>query len=185
MNTWFTSDNHFGHANSIKYCNRPFKDCQEMDETMIRLWNENVKPGDTVWTLGDFAFLKLDKIENLIRRLNGNIHITLGNHDQEIRKNRRRLLDEGFFKEIVDYKELKMDGQHLVLCHYPMRQWNRSHHGAYQLFGHVHGGLEPLNTSVDVGVDSTWVTGTAPYKPFHYDEIVRFMKKQTIGTHHE
>ena len=56
VNTFFTSDTHFGHANIIKYCNRPFSSLEEMNSTIIRNWNEMVKPEDTVFFLGDFCF---------------------------------------------------------------------------------------------------------------------------------
>ena len=48
----------------------------------------------------------------------------------------------------------------LVLDHYPMARWNRFYHGAVQLHGHVHGGLD--NDGIrrfDVGVDKV---GTEP-----------------------
>ncbi|WP_258934193.1 hypothetical protein [Nesterenkonia pannonica] len=52
MTTFFTSDHHFGHANIIRYCDRPFADVAEMDEAMIDRWNETVSPDDEVWVLG-------------------------------------------------------------------------------------------------------------------------------------
>ncbi len=56
MNYWWTSDYHFSHFNIIRYCERPFKTAEEMDETIIRKHNERVKPEDTVFFLGDFIF---------------------------------------------------------------------------------------------------------------------------------
>ena len=52
---WFTSDTHFSHCNIIKYCNRPFKDVDEMNKILIQNWNNVVRPDDIVWHLGDFA----------------------------------------------------------------------------------------------------------------------------------
>ena len=45
-NVHFTSDVHFGHKNIIRYCNRPFKDVDDMDEQLIQRWNSVVKPDD-------------------------------------------------------------------------------------------------------------------------------------------
>ena len=53
---YFIGDPHFGHANIIRLCGRPFEDVESMDREMIRLWNARVRPEDTVWILGDLFF---------------------------------------------------------------------------------------------------------------------------------
>ncbi len=55
----------------------------------------------------------------------------------------------------------------IVLCHYPMREWNQCKRGSWHLFGHVHGRLDhaPLGYSLDVGVD------THDFRPWTFDEI--------------
>lgn len=80
MTTWFTSDIHFGHHNVINYCNRPYTNTLEMNEDIVKRWNTQVKPNDTVYFLGDFS-LNPRYVEQYISRLNGNIHFILGNHD--------------------------------------------------------------------------------------------------------
>ena len=45
---YFSADQHFSHANIIKYCKRPFNNAQHMNETLIKNWNSVVKPMDTV-----------------------------------------------------------------------------------------------------------------------------------------
>lgn len=37
--TFFTSDTHFGHANIINLCNRPFKDVNHMNDMLVENWN--------------------------------------------------------------------------------------------------------------------------------------------------
>lgn len=83
-NVFVTADSHFHHANIIKYTARPFKDVDEMDEAMVDLWNQTVKPEDVVYHLGDFYWLKGDnwyECERLMRRLHGKIHLIKGDHD--------------------------------------------------------------------------------------------------------
>lgn len=53
--TFFTSDTHFGHANIINLCNRPFKDVNHMNDMLVENWNSVVSDDDTVFHLGDFA----------------------------------------------------------------------------------------------------------------------------------
>jgi calcineurin-like phosphoesterase family protein len=151
-----------------------------MNEGLINNWNSVVHDGDTVWSLGDFAFVPKDKIVEIIKRLNGNLHMVLGNHDNVIKNSKEQMLREGLVKEIVDYKEIKWNKQKICLFHYAQRAWNSSHHGSWQLFGHTHGTMEPYGKSVDVGVDSPFVTGTPPYRPFSFDEIHKFMETQII-----
>ena len=55
MLTYWISDLHFWHANIIKYCSRPFDNAFQMNEALVENWNAKVKPGDTVFHLGDFS----------------------------------------------------------------------------------------------------------------------------------
>ena len=75
------SDPHFGHANIIKYCHRPFADADEMDRQLIARWNAAVLSAATVWLLGDVT-VKPDKLGALQRQLNGRKVLVAGNHDQ-------------------------------------------------------------------------------------------------------
>lgn len=53
---YFIADTHFNHTNIIKYCKRPFKDANEMNEYIIEKWNSVVKDDDIVYHLGDVGF---------------------------------------------------------------------------------------------------------------------------------
>lgn len=182
--TWFISDTHFGHANIIRYSNRPYKDVTEMNEKMIQEWNKLVKPGDNVYHLGDYAFMKPDPLRALTWRLMGHKHLILGNHDKWIIDNWNDLVRKNTFASIQYYRELKVGGAMLVLFHYGQRVWNRSHHGSIHLYGHSHGSLPPHGLSVDVGVDSKEIT--PEYRPIHLDEVLKYMSKrqQVVVDHH-
>lgn len=184
MDTWFISDTHFGHANIIKYSDRPFSDVDDMNEKMVEAWNNLVKPGDNVYHNGDFAFMRYPEFKNLTWRLNGNIHLVLGNHDKMIIQNRNELLRAGKFKTIQYYNELKIAGKMIVLFHYGQRVWNKSHHGSIHLYGHSHGSLPPFGRSVDVGVDCKEIT--SEYRPIHLDEVLKYMdgRQGEVVDHH-
>lgn len=82
-NIYLISDTHFNHTNIIKYCSRPFKDAEEMNDHMIDQWNSVVKPQDKVYHLGDvYMGGSRGYTEHLLKhRLNGHKRLILGNHD--------------------------------------------------------------------------------------------------------
>jgi calcineurin-like phosphoesterase family protein len=183
-NTFFVSDTHFGHKNIILYSNRPFSSVDEMNNLMVKYWNEVVKPEDIVWHLGDFAFMPYKDFKSLVWRLNGHINVILGNHDKVIEQHRQDILNTNKIESIQNYKELKVEGNFIVLFHYGQRVWNKSHHDAIHLYGHSHGSLPPHGKSVDVGVDCKEITHE--YRPVSLDEVVKYMSKRQgeVVDHH-
>jgi calcineurin-like phosphoesterase family protein len=79
---FFTADCHFEHEAIIKHCNRPFKNKEHMNETIIKRWNNKVKENDLVYHLGDFAFKGESKAKEFSNKLNGEIVHIQGNHDK-------------------------------------------------------------------------------------------------------
>lgn len=183
-NLFFTSDLHFFHKNIIQYSKRPFTSVEEMNEALIKSWNYMVQPNDTVWSLGDFSFGNYQLTTGVLSRLNGNHHMVLGNHDQTIIANQDNLISSGIVKSIQHYKEIKYNGQLIVLFHYGQRVWNKSHHGSIMLYGHSHGSLPPFGKSVDVGVDSKEIT--SEYRPVSINEVISYMKNREgeVVDHH-
>lgn len=157
---WFTADKHLGHKNLIKNANRPFSSVEEMDEIIIQRHNERVRNADTVYDLGDFAF---DDHTPYLRRLNGQKHLCPGNYDHS------NLVNKAVgWASVEKLRHIKNhpSGVFLVLCHYALRVWNRSHHGAIHLYGHSHGNLPGDSQSCDVGVDC-W-----DFYPVNLDQIL-------------
>lgn len=160
MTNFYTSDTHFGHPNIIKYTNRPFKDVRDMEDAMVSKWNAVVKPGDSVFHLGDFGFSASgEEITRILSRLNGQKFLICGNHDDgKVRK-------ATGWSGVFDYRKVR-DGEDRVMCfHYAMRVWDKSHHGSLHLYGHSHGTLPGTSQSTDVGVDC-W-----DYTPVTLDQI--------------
>jgi len=149
QNTAFGSDYHFDHPNVIKYDKRPFKDVHHMNESIIANHNALVKDSDNFYYLGDFAFSrKTERVEEHLKRLNGNKFFIDGNHDRKIIK-----LYEKYGTYLGSLAEINVGDRHIVLCHYPLLVWNRSHHGSWHLFGHCHQSLpdNPHSLSFDAG----------------------------------
>lgn len=144
-----------------------------MNETLIRNWNSCVQPTDEVYHLGDFAFSDAETIFKIIHRLNGKKYLIMGNHDKPIKKDKEL---QQLFEECTPYLEVdisdhtaKGGNRKLVLCHYAMLVWNKSHHGSFMLHGHSHGNLAyPMKARImDVGVDPQG------YVPITATEVVR------------
>jgi len=151
---YFTADEHYGHINILKYCNRQFKDVSRMDNELIKNHNSLVKENDTVFHLGDFTLKNAEIADQYISRLNGKHIFLKGSHDN-------------WNKDLPYILEFKDGDTHIVMCHYAMRVWPRAHYGSIQLYGHSHGKLEPIGKQYDVGVDNN------DYRPVSLDKILK------------
>lgn len=149
---FFTSDSHYGHTNILKYCNRPFSSCEEMNKIMIDNWNSVVTPEDIVYHLGDFGMGSPQYLRNIFIQLDGQKILIKGSHDKS------PILYLGWEKiydvKLLDFVSIDWDKQpSIFLSHYAHRSWPKSFHGSWHLFGHSHGRLPPYGKSFDVGVD--------------------------------
>ena len=171
---YFTADTHIGHANIIKYCNRPFKSIGEHDETLIKNWNETVTEGDEIYHLGDFAFASSDRVQRVTERLAGTKYFIRGNHDKK-RKMPKEWTEVAPLYEIrVTDAELEAD-QRIIMCHYPIQSWNGKHHGTWHLHGHCHGTVPSEGIArLDVGVD------IHNYKPISYEQVKILLTKRLL-----
>jgi calcineurin-like phosphoesterase family protein len=166
MRTHFTADNHFGHEAIIGLSSRPFASVEEMDETMIANWNAVVQRGDNVWHVGDFAHrCDLKRRRAIFSRLNGSKHLVPGNHDDADTLSLA-------WASIGQIRQIIVDGQKLVLCHYGMRTWPGSRRGAIHLYGHSHGTLPGNSQCLDVGVDC-W-----DFRPVTLAEIKEVLERE-------
>jgi calcineurin-like phosphoesterase family protein len=179
MNIFFTSDLHLSHKNILlpSYSNRPYATLEEHDQALIENWNRVVGPNDVVYFLGDLALCHPNHALEMVSRLRGNKRWIRGNHDHDDLVKRCGLLFE-WVKEMADIAIPDVDAprgvQRIVLNHYAMRVWNRSHYGAWHLYGHSHGNLpdDPKMLSIDVGVDCH------NYTPISYAQVKEIMSRK-------
>ena len=126
------ADMHFGHANIIKYENRPFASTDVMDAAIIRNWNNTVSKRDKVIVAGDVSFYSKEKTAEIIQQLNGKKILVKGNHDQ---RNCRWWMDVGF-DEVSSYPIIYKEW--VVIQHEPPAYINDAM-PFFWIYGHVHG----------------------------------------------
>ena len=179
-NIWFTSDTHFYHESIIRFCHRPFSGVQEMNEELIRLWNETVPPDGIVFHLGDVCMGKSRNWEHVLSRLNGRINLILGNHDM-------KHVNQGFmgrFEFVTQQMSICVGGQSSILNHNPFLCYGGAYRNTWQLVGHVHSGPVPnrgldmprrgmlFPLQYDVGVDNN------ASRPVSFEEVRARIQQQ-------
>lgn len=126
------SDPHFGHAGVCRFLRedgsklRPRNDPAEMDEELVKRFNERVRPNDKCYFLGDVVINR--KALPTVARLNGDKVLIRGNHDifrdDEYRQ---------YFRELRAYHV--MNG--MILSHIPVHEASLGRFGT-NIHGHLH-----------------------------------------------
>ncbi|MBR0156477.1 MAG: metallophosphoesterase [Clostridia bacterium] len=161
--TYFIADTHFGSDALRRYENRPFADVQEMDEELIRRWNEAVAPEDTVWHLGDFG--AEGREAEYLARLNGKVNLVKGNHDAFSNEYYRK----AGFSEVYDLPVV-FEG-YFILSHEPL--YVNANMPYANLFGHVHANPIIKNMSSQHFCVCVERTGYAPVSFGHIKDSMR------------
>lgn len=159
MTMWFTSDLHLGHANIIRYCNRPFTDVDAMDAAIIDAINDRVAPDDVLWILGDVAMRS--RYVPLVAEIRCPCRLVMGNHDTA-----KPAVYVELFEQVLAEDDLHGVPGHddlIAMSHYPatddgygrapawLDRWNT---GRWLLHGHTHGRWRQRGRWIDVGVDA-------------------------------
>ena len=148
---WVTSDLHLGHNREFLYGPRGFSHIQEHDAAIVENWNELVAPDDEVYVLGDLMLMDNERGMRQLARLNGNLHIVLGNHDTAERVHLYGTLPRTV--EIESGLPLKALGHRFYLSHYPslVSNWDDGkplRGGVINLCGHTHNNDPWLHASL-------------------------------------
>jgi calcineurin-like phosphoesterase family protein len=151
------ADPHFGHYHIIEYCNRPYKNIEEMDNDILFRTNSMVGRNDRLIVAGDFGMASLSALQAYRQKINcKNISFVLGNHDS-------RAKIETVFGKNNTRDILKISNPNAIVCHYPIAVWDKQHRGYLHFYGHCHSNAEenldkifPQRRSMDVGVDNIY-----------------------------
>ena len=164
MSIYFSSDTHFGHDREFIFGPRGFKDINEMNEAIVRKFNAIVSDEDELYLLGDCILGDTEQNIEYLKRLNGKIHIILGNHDTMARQSAYKSLNNILDVKYADMIKIKTENGtfNFYLSHFPTHTANLDDHGELShmiinLYGHTH---QKTNFYMDnptmyhVGVDS-------------------------------
>lgn len=186
MSRFFTADLHLGHHNIIDYCDRPFRDVDEMNAALVDRWNDTVDADDEVIVLGDFAMGRLRHTLPLAGRLHGRKVLVTGNHDRCWSGHRRgweravaRYLGAGFAEIWQGAVTLDVGDVSVLACHFPYEGDSHDHDrypehrpqddDEWLLHGHVHQRWRVRGRMINVGVD-VW-----DYAPVPEGELVALL----------
>lgn len=180
---FFTSDWHIGHARSIVYDNRPFKDVEHMHRVLINNFNSSVPKDGITYFLGDIGVSNSEKTKEVISQLNGTKILIEGNHDLG-----RNAMYSCGFDVVLNNATLTIANERVTMSHYPLKgvwredmdgmrgvmvgeHWHGESrmkyqpylvedNGQFHLHGHIHspnGGRSEkiLDKQYDVGVPSS------------------------------
>ena len=156
---FLVSDTHFGHWGVCKFLRednvtklRPWDNPNDMDEAMVKLWNETVKPTDKVYHLGDVVINR--KALKTLARLNGDKVLIKGNHDIF----RLREYAE-YFRDVRGYHVMN----NMILSHIPVHPDSKGRFTA-----NIHGHTHARNMMKDIKVQEC---APPPYDPRPYDVV--------------
>ena len=176
---FLVSDTHFGHAGVCRFTRddgvtklRPWDNPEEMDEAMVKRWNETVRPNDKVYHLGDVVINR--KALNVMRRLNGDKVLIRGNHDIF------RLEDyTPFFRDVRGYHV--MNG--MILSHIPVHEESLGRFGT-NIHGHLHANRVKMKdpfgyreSVVDPRYHCVCVEQT-DFRPILFEDVIKKIKDE-------
>ena len=182
---FLVSDTHFGHAGVCRFTHgdtgvkiRPWTDPDEMDEDMVRMWNETVRPNDKVYHLGDVVINR--KALKTLHRLNGDKVLIRGNHDIFRDEEYRR-----YFRELRAYHV--MNG--MILSHIPIHPESLGRFGV-NIHGHLHTNRVKKILGVDVRTgEFKYSTENDPryhcvcveqtdFRPILFEDVIKRIKEE-------
>jgi calcineurin-like phosphoesterase family protein len=176
------SDPHFGHQGVCKFMRndgvtklRPWDNAEEMDEHLVKVYNERVKPNDKIYFLGDVVINR--KALKIMHRLNGDKVLIRGNHDI-FRDNEYR----EHFRELRAYHV--MNG--MILSHIPIHEESLGRFGV-NIHGHTH-----ANRVMKTGLRSERIVDTryhcvcveqTDFAPILFEDVIKRITAEggTIG----
>lgn len=181
----FAADTHLGHLLMSQV--RGFASIEEHNEALIRNWNEEVGADDQVILAGDAVMGTRRLTLPLFHRMNGRKFLVAGNHDDcwsghSNSWNRMAPYLE-VFEVIQPYMRLTIDGQTVLVSHFPyasdrtdpprFMQYRLRDEGNWLLHGHTHSTTRRTSArEIHIGLDAWGL------RPVSETRIIGMMRAQ-------
>jgi calcineurin-like phosphoesterase family protein len=153
---WITGCQHYGHRIERLLSRRGCTSVDEHDHIIMSNHNEVVGPKDIVIHAGDFALCHPDRAAEILKSLNGHHIMIEGDHDRNYRQMQRK--KNGLLFDLrPPVFSVSIDKQHVVICHWCMRTWPRSHYNSWHVHAHHHGHELPkghFGKTYEISVDN-------------------------------
>ena len=175
---FLVSDTHFGHKGVCHFTRndgvtklRPWDTPEEMDEAMVKAWNERVKPTDKVYHLGDVVINR--RALDIMHRLNGDKVLIRGNHD---------IFKDTDYRE--HFRELRayhvMDG--MILSHIPLHSDSMGRFGT-NIHGHLHANRVQIRgfNGKPMGIDNRYhcvCVEQTDFRPILFEDVIKRIKEE-------
>ena len=150
---WFGSDFHCHHIKLARHYpfRQRFSTGEEMADFIVDRWNAKVADDDEVFVPGDFDLAPVPLSLGVARRLKGRKYLVPGNHDTKLVRNAEF---RSLFTVLPPIFEWRDHRRMIVLCHYPIWEWNMFYRGSWHLHGHLHARPHGIRGKIkDVSVD--------------------------------
>jgi calcineurin-like phosphoesterase family protein len=173
---FLVSDTHFGHTGVCRFTQsdgvtklRPWDNADEMDEEMVKRWNETVRPNDKVYHLGDVVINR--KALGIMRRLNGDKVLIRGNHD---------IFKDTDYRE--HFRELRayhvMNG--MILSHIPIHPESLGRFGV-NIHGHLHANRVMTEVWGKYVIDPRYhcvCVEQTDFRPILFEDVIKRIKEE-------
>ena len=169
MAIFITADLHLSHWKIIVYAERPYKNVEDMNKSLIDNWNNTVDGNDTIFHLGDFCRRDHKYFEGMLK---GKIIHIRGDHDNKIDEavescvfkfNNHNILMKHVL-ELDKERQSELDNIDMVLCGHHHEKWK------IQDTGFLNSKRQPVKM-INCGVD-IW-----DYKPVKIETLLDYWKQ--------
>ena len=186
---YLTSDTHFFHKKifgpgGFEETRKDFKSVEEMNDTIVQNWNNKITQHDTVIHAGDVSLHARPKVLfDLLKQLNGNIEIVLGNHDSRSKQMKYLLRNNYSYNKSPKFvvhevgKRIKFNKKIYYITHYPLELGSKRSQ-IRNFCGHIHNEYTKDPNQLNIGVDSPELPERPFGEPVLFQEAVELIEEK-------